>query len=81
MFILLIVMFMNSQIQHESVLVGMGLGISTSPLMTYVIKRWKAKRKVDKMIRELRVLMNMRIEQEKIKREIDPENSMQKVNP
>ncbi len=69
MFLLMIIVAMNTQLQYDSMLLGMGLGISASPLMTYAIKRWKTKRKVDKMIRELRVLLNTRKENEKIESE------------
>lgn len=80
LFLLMIVVSMNTQIQYDSMLLGMGLGISTSPLMMHVIKRWKTKRKVNKMIRELHVIMNKQNEQEKTENKIDSNNSEQKIN-
>lgn len=38
---------------HLSMLVGMGLGISTSPIMMTCIKNLRSRRKVNKILREL----------------------------
>lgn len=38
---------------HISMLLGMGLGISTSPLMMTAIKSLRSRRRVSKMLKEL----------------------------
>jgi hypothetical protein len=38
---------------HMSMLFGMGLGMSTSPIMMTVIKKLKSQRKINKILREI----------------------------
>jgi uncharacterized membrane protein YciS (DUF1049 family) len=45
--------FLNISEFHISMLLGMGLGISTSPLMMTAIMSLRSRRKVNKMLKEL----------------------------
>lgn len=74
LFVLMIIVSMNTTLQYHSMLLGMGLGISTSPIMMHITKKWKTKRNVDRILRELRELMNTRKEQDTINTKTDPEN-------
>jgi len=44
---------LNISESHISMLLGMGLGISTSPLMMTAIKSLRSRRKVSNMLKEL----------------------------
>lgn len=50
-------------ISHVDMLLGMGLGITTAPLMMVAIKRWRIKRKINKMLNDI---IQMRKEQTNI---------------
>ncbi len=47
-------------ISHVDMLLGMGLGMSTQPIMMVVLKRWRTKRKVNKILNDI---VQMREEQ------------------
>ncbi len=40
-------------IRHVDMLLGMGLGMSTGPLLSVAVKRWRKNRKVKKMLRDI----------------------------
>lgn len=71
LFFLTIVMSTNATLQYESMLMGMGMGISASPAMTHYIKKWKARRKINKILREIRESMMINKEQERAKNQVD----------
>lgn len=50
-------------ISHVDMLLGMGLGISTGPIMMVAIERWRIKRKINKMLNDI---IQMRKEQTNI---------------
>lgn len=50
-------------ISHVDMLLGMGLGMSTGPIMMVAIKRWRIKRKINKMLNDI---IQMRKEQTNI---------------
>lgn len=62
---------MNTALQYESMLLGMGMGISASPAMNYFIKKWKTKRRVNKILREIQESMMINKKQEESEKQID----------
>lgn len=49
-----VILFLTGHpISHVDMLLGMGLGISTAPIMMETIKRWRTKRKVNRMLTEM----------------------------
>jgi len=64
-------MSVNMALQYESMLLGMGMGISASPAMNHFIKKWKTDRKVSKILSEIRESMNVGKEQKRIKKQDD----------
>ncbi len=60
LFILMIIVSTNTILQYESVLFGMGFGMSTFLLINHVIKKWITKIKVNMMLKDLRKLMDAR---------------------
>ena len=67
---------MNTALQYESMLLGMGMGMSTYPAMTHFIRKWKTDRKVSKILSEIHESMNVSKEQKRIKKQDDD-----KINP
>ncbi len=56
---------------HVSMLIGMGLGMSTMPIMNIAVKQIRSKRKVNKFLKEI---IKKRKEEEKkpLQLEVDP---------
>lgn len=57
--------FMGVALQTESLIIGMILGMFLFPIIMYAVKKWKTKRKVRLMLKELSEMMRTRKEQEK----------------
>lgn len=49
-------------ISHIDMLLGMGLGMTTAPIMMVVVKKWRTKRRINKMLNDV---IKMREEQAK----------------
>lgn len=56
-------LILGYMLSHVDLLLGMGMGMTTGPLMMTLVKRWRTKRKVDKLLNEI---IQMRKEQEAI---------------